>query len=193
VRAAPRPSPLGCWPGRPGGRCARRSPPRLAAPGCPMMCSTASSSPAASPSPARPRCCLSSNAVAQLLLRGARPAGSPPAAPALPRAGGRIRLPADTAVEVDRLVWRDGVVRLASWPAATTRSIPTWSASASLCGWTATWPTPSPAANWSGPGAARSLPSSSPLCAAPAPPAARCRHSSPPGRYGHNVASAPTA
>jgi hypothetical protein len=54
------------------------------------------------------------NAVTQLLLRGALPAGSPPAAPALPRAGGRIRLPADTAVEVDQLVWRDGVVRLAS-------------------------------------------------------------------------------
>jgi hypothetical protein len=54
------------------------------------------------------------NAVTQLLLRGASPAASPPAAPALPRADGRIRLPADTAVEVDRLVWRDGVVRLAS-------------------------------------------------------------------------------
>jgi hypothetical protein len=54
------------------------------------------------------------NAVTQLLLRGASPAGSPPAAPALPRADGRIRPPADTAVEVDRLVWRDGVVRLAS-------------------------------------------------------------------------------
>lgn len=47
-----------------------------------------------------------------LLLRGARPAGPAPAAPALPRAGrGRSRLPETTAVEVDRSVVRDGVIR----------------------------------------------------------------------------------
>jgi hypothetical protein len=47
----------------------------------------------------------------QLLLRGARPAGPAPAAPALPRAGrGRPRLPEATAVEVDRVVTRDGYV-----------------------------------------------------------------------------------
>ncbi|MGW3651699.1 helix-turn-helix domain-containing protein [Streptomyces sp. NPDC000878] len=41
-----------------------------------------------------------------------RPAGPPPAAPALPRHRGRPQLPPGTAVEVERAVTRDGVVGL---------------------------------------------------------------------------------
>lgn len=44
-------------------------------------------------------------------MRGGRPAGPPPAAPALPRANnGRTRLPGNTAIEVDRVVGRDGII-----------------------------------------------------------------------------------
>jgi hypothetical protein len=46
-----------------------------------------------------------------LLLRGARPAEHAPAAPALPRtATGRTRLPENTAIEIDRVVTRDGTI-----------------------------------------------------------------------------------
>nr|WP_199827070.1 helix-turn-helix domain-containing protein [Streptomyces sp. WM6378] len=50
-----------------------------------------------------------------LTMRGARPAGPPPAAPALPRSNGktgRPTVPAGQAVEVDRLVHRDGLISL---------------------------------------------------------------------------------
>jgi transposase InsO family protein len=49
----------------------------------------------------------------ELRMRGARPAGPPPAAPALPARNGRTALPAGTAVETDRAVSRDGTVTLA--------------------------------------------------------------------------------
>jgi hypothetical protein len=46
-----------------------------------------------------------------LLMRGGRPAGPAPAAPALRRTStGRTRLPENTAIEVDRVIGRDGVI-----------------------------------------------------------------------------------
>lgn len=48
-----------------------------------------------------------------LTMRGARPAGPPPGAPALPRSNGktgRLVVPAGEAVEIDRLVHRDGLI-----------------------------------------------------------------------------------
>ena len=50
--------------------------------------------------------------LSELARRGATPAGLPPAAPALPR--GRSRLPAGHSVELDRVVGRDGIVRVAN-------------------------------------------------------------------------------
>lgn len=50
----------------------------------------------------------------QAVMRGAHPGGPQPAAPALPRVNGRLVLPAGDAVEVDRSVVRDGVLRLAN-------------------------------------------------------------------------------
>ncbi len=53
-----------------------------------------------------------------LRLRGARTAGPEPAAPALPgNPGGRLRMPENTTIEVDRIVGRDGVFqfRNESW------------------------------------------------------------------------------
>jgi hypothetical protein len=55
---------------------------------------------------------LNANHLHQLRLRGARPAGPPPAAPVLPPGNARRRLPPGTAVEVDRLVQRDGVIQV---------------------------------------------------------------------------------
>lgn len=49
-----------------------------------------------------------------LRMHGARPAGPPPAAAALPRRNGHIHLPAGTAVEVDRTASRYGVFTLAA-------------------------------------------------------------------------------
>ncbi len=50
-----------------------------------------------------------------LLMRGGRPGGPAPAAPALPRTStGRTRLPENTAIEVDRVIGRDGVVNFKS-------------------------------------------------------------------------------
>jgi transposase InsO family protein len=54
--------------------------------------------------------------VEQLAHRGARPAGPPPAAPALPRDRGRTRLPAAAVVEVARTADRYGIVQLAGQP-----------------------------------------------------------------------------
>lgn len=45
-----------------------------------------------------------------LTLRGARPAGPPPASPALPHTQGALAVPAGQAVEIDRVVHRDGLV-----------------------------------------------------------------------------------
>lgn len=54
---------------------------------------------------------LNDNHLRYLMLRGARPAGPAPAAPALPRsANGRYRMPANTPIEVARVVGRDGVI-----------------------------------------------------------------------------------
>jgi hypothetical protein len=47
-----------------------------------------------------------------LLMRGGRPAGPAPAAPALPRTStDRTRLPENNAIEVDRVIGRDGVIK----------------------------------------------------------------------------------
>jgi transposase InsO family protein len=51
--------------------------------------------------------------LAYLAMRGARPAGPPPAVAALPRRDGRPHLPAGQAVEVDRQVQRDGHITIA--------------------------------------------------------------------------------
>lgn len=51
--------------------------------------------------------------VATLTMRGARPAGPPPAKPALQRLNGLPTIPAGEAVEVDRRVTKDGIVSLA--------------------------------------------------------------------------------
>jgi hypothetical protein len=53
---------------------------------------------------------LSSSHLGELRARGARPAGDPPAAAALPRSARHA--PPDTVVEVDRVVGRDGLVRV---------------------------------------------------------------------------------
>ncbi len=54
---------------------------------------------------------LNSEHLHHLAMRGAHPAGAAPAAPALPSTNGRRRLPDNTAVEVERTVSRDGVIR----------------------------------------------------------------------------------
>jgi hypothetical protein len=51
--------------------------------------------------------------LASLAMRGARPAGPPPAAAALPRRNGAPHLGAGQAIEVDRKVQRDGHVLIA--------------------------------------------------------------------------------
>lgn len=51
--------------------------------------------------------------LAHLAMRGARPAGPPPAVDALPRRDGRPHLPAGGAVELDRRVQRDGHITIA--------------------------------------------------------------------------------
>jgi hypothetical protein len=51
--------------------------------------------------------------LAYLTMRGARPAGPPPAVDALPRRDGRAHLPPGGAVEIDRKVTRDGHVTIA--------------------------------------------------------------------------------
>ena len=56
---------------------------------------------------------LDAHHLQQLRMRGGRPAGPPPAAPALPARNGRTRLPAGTAVETDRIVQRNGIIQLA--------------------------------------------------------------------------------
>ena len=48
-----------------------------------------------------------------LRMRGARPAGAQPAKPALRRANGTPALPAGQAVEIERMVTKDGVVNIA--------------------------------------------------------------------------------
>jgi transposase InsO family protein len=50
----------------------------------------------------------------QALMRGARPGGDEPAPPALARVNGRLVIPHGAAIEVDRAVVRDGVVRMAN-------------------------------------------------------------------------------
>ena len=56
---------------------------------------------------------LDASHLQELRMRGARPAGPPPAAAALPARDGRTLLPAGTAIGTDRTVQRDGVVALA--------------------------------------------------------------------------------
>nr|WP_243795023.1 hypothetical protein [Saccharopolyspora gloriosae] len=51
--------------------------------------------------------------LATLTMRGAHPAGPPPAKPALQRLNGLPTIPAGEAVEVDRRVTKDGIVSLA--------------------------------------------------------------------------------
>jgi hypothetical protein len=51
-----------------------------------------------------------------LALRGARPATAPPGKPALRRANGAITLPTGEAVEIDRMVGKDGTVLIAGHP-----------------------------------------------------------------------------
>jgi hypothetical protein len=56
---------------------------------------------------------LTPNQLEQLRMRGARPGGPAPAAPALPRVNGRLAVPTRHGVEVDRSVQRDGWIHLA--------------------------------------------------------------------------------
>ncbi|KWT63519.1 transposase [Streptomyces albus subsp. albus] len=57
---------------------------------------------------------LSSDHLRQLAMRGARPAGPPPAPPALPTRGGHRIVPAGEPVEIERNVRRDGCVLVVS-------------------------------------------------------------------------------
>jgi transposase InsO family protein len=50
----------------------------------------------------------------QMLMRGGRAGGPQPAAPALPQVNGRFVLPSSRAVEVDRIVQRDGWINVAN-------------------------------------------------------------------------------
>jgi hypothetical protein len=99
--------------------------------------------------------------LAVLKMRGASPAGPPPAAPApaLALAGA---LPGGTVIEVDRASTAAGSP---TWPASGSRSAPSWHAAGSRCGSTATSCTSSAAASWPRPCPAQSRPPTGPSCA----------------------------
>lgn len=59
----------------------------------------------------------------QLRMRGAKPAGPPPAAPALPSTNGRRLLPDNLAIEVDRILDRNAVFRIRNEPFTIDRTV----------------------------------------------------------------------
>jgi len=75
---------------------------------------------------------LDAEDLATLKLRGASPAGPPPAAPSPAKAGA---LPGGTVIEVDRNIDTNGVADLAGHRSRPARS---WPAAGSRCGWTDT-------------------------------------------------------
>lgn len=126
-----------------------------------------------------------------LLMRGARPAGPAPAAPALPRASnGRIRLQENTAIEVERVVDRDGIVRFRneSFPVGTSLV----GQRLARCVWTATSCTPSPTTASSRAGPTRLPWTNASGSPEHAKPPARCRPHHRSGRRKPNAASRAT-
>jgi hypothetical protein len=75
---------------------------------------------------------LDAEDLATLKMRGASPAGPPPAAPSPAKADS---LPGGAVIEVDRNVDGNGVADLAGHRSRSARS---WPAARSRCGWTAT-------------------------------------------------------
>jgi transposase InsO family protein len=130
---------------------------------------------------------LSSSHLGELRARGARPAGAPPAAAALPRSA-RHAAP-DTVVEVDRVVGRDGLVRVDNTGFNVGSPTPApWS----RCASTATSSTPSPGGCCWAAGPTRSPSSSVSPCAVPVVPAGRCPRRPRRRHRGRSVSSAPT-
>lgn len=84
---------------------------------------------------------LSEQHLRQLRQRDVRPAGPELALPALPQRGGRHRLPPNVAIDVDRTVGPDGLVRLAG---ANHKVHPNLAGQRIPYAWTAISRTPSP-------------------------------------------------
>ena len=116
---------------------------------------------------------LDAEDLATLKMRGASPAGPPPAAPSPAKAGA---LPGDTVIEVDRSVDANGVVDLAGHQVKADAELARRRVTLRLDGHlstssaTASWPRPCPAL---------SRPLTGPSYAAPTSPRPRCRRQLP--------------
>ena len=116
---------------------------------------------------------LDAEDLATLKMRGASPAGPPPAAPAPAPAPARAgSLPSGTVIVVDRAADANGVADLAGHRLKAGAEL---APALSPCGSTATWSMSSATASWPGPCPVPFLPLTGPGCAAPGSPRPRCR------------------